>query len=315
MISTITLNPSVDKTIHISKLQPNDCNRIVKIETDAGGKGINCSRMLKELGAETKAITLLGGNNGEFVRAVMEREGIALDYVEASSPTRDNIIIEENTNIPPTTFNDRGGPVEHSELVMLLEKAKDAARISSMVVFGGSVPMGINQDIYNVLIQIASASNAKAVLDTDGEPLMEGIKAKPFMIKPNREEAERLLETEFRSKADVARAALSIAEQRGIELVVISLGRQGAIACYEGMIYDAVPPEVKAISTIGSGDSFIAGVLFALDQGMGIEDALRMGTAAGAATAMSTGADIGRKSDVDDLVSKVKISKIEPARA
>ncbi len=315
MISTITLNPSVDKTIHISKLQPNDCNRIVKIETDAGGKGINCSRMLKELGAETKAITLLGGKNGEFVRAVMEREGIALDYVEASSPTRDNIIIEENTNIPPTTFNDRGGPVEHSELVMLLEKAKDAARISSMVVFGGSVPMGINQDIYNVLIQIASASNAKAVLDTDGEPLMEGIKAKPFMIKPNREEAERLLETEFRSKADVARAALSIAEQRGIELVVISLGRQGAIACYEGMIYDAVPPEVKAISTIGSGDSFIAGVLFALDQGMGIEDALRMGTAAGAATAMSTGADIGRKSDVDDLVSKVKISKIEPARA
>lgn len=312
MISTITLNPALDKTIHIAKLAPNDTNRILKVEEDAGGKGINCSRMLKKLGADTKAITFLGGTPGECIRVVMEKEGVPLEYVATENPTRTCIAIEESAGLPPTTFNERGGPIEHKELVEFLEMAKDTARASSYVVFGGSVPLGINEDVYKVLIQIASTMNAKTVLDTDGEALVEGIKTKPFMIKPNRDEAERLLNTKFESKADVARAALKLSEME-IELVVISLGKQGLVACYQGIIYDVVPPKVKAVSTIGSGDSMIAGLLYALEKEMDIQDALRMGCAAGAATALSSGAEMGKKADVDKFFEDVKITKAEPA--
>lgn len=312
MITTITLNPSIDKTIYISKYIPNDTNRVLNVEVDAGGKGINCSRMLKRMGVETTAVALLGGNTGHYVTSVLEREGITLQAVQTDKPTRTCVCVEEATGVPPTTFNERGGPIEHRELVSTLELTKDIARNSKYVVFGGSVPTGINDDVYKVLIDIASAGNAKSVLDTDGLALSEGIKAKPFMIKPNRDEVERLLGVEFESKSDVARAALTLGE-RGIELVVISLGKQGAMACYDGLIYYAMPPEVKVKSTIGSGDSMIAGMLCAFDQGAGLEDALRLGCAAGAATAMSGGSDIGTKADVDLLVSQVKISKIEPS--
>ena len=312
MITTVTLNPAIDKTISITKLTPNDANRVSMVEIDAGGKGINCSRMLKELGVETKAVTFLGGKTGDFLRMVLEKEGVPLEFVATGKATRTCIAVEDASDRPPTTFNESGGPIEHNELVALLEKAKDISRQSSFMVFGGSVPVGINKDIYNVLIQIAVAGGAKAVLDADGEAFNEGLRAMPFMIKPNREEAERILGQQFESKSDVARAALELAE-RGIELVVISLGKQGAIACYEGIIYDVVPPTVKATSTIGSGDSMIAGLLYGLEKGMPIDEALRMGCAAGAATAMSSGTEIGTKSNVDKLISDVKISKIAPS--
>ncbi len=314
MISTITLNPAVDKTVYVSKLVCNDTNRVLKVETDAGGKGINCSRMLKRLGAETLAVAFLGGKTGDFVRTVLDKEGIPHDCVQTKQATRTCICVEDASGTPPTTFNERGGPIEHPELVALLERAKDASRKSSYVVFGGSVPVGVNPDIYAVLIQIASAGGAKAVLDADGDAFMQGVKSKPFMIKPNRDEAEHILNEEFSSKADVARGALKLSEL-GIELVVISLGKQGAIACYQGSVYDATSPQVKAVSTIGSGDSMIAGMLCALEQGAGIEDALRLGCAAGAATAMSNGADIGDKADVDKLIAEAKVSRLEFAPA
>ena len=312
MISTVTLNPALDKTVHVAKLVPNDTNRVTKVEVDAGGKGINCSRMLAELGAQTRAVTFLGGDSGDFIRMVLDREGISVDVVPTTKPTRTCIAVEESANISPTTFNERGGPIEHQELVTLLEKAKDIARESSYVVFGGSVPVGINQDVYNVLVQIAIAGGAKAVVDADGSALLHGIKAKPFMIKPNRDEAERALETDFGSKSDVARGAFRLAEL-GIELVIISLGKQGAVAAYQDVIYDVVVPQIESISTIGSGDSLIAGVLHSLENGAPIEEALRMGCAAGAATAMSDGTEIGKKEDIDKLLADVKISRIQPA--
>ncbi|MEN6356874.1 MAG: 1-phosphofructokinase [Armatimonadota bacterium] len=312
MISTVTLNPALDKTIHISKLAPNDTNRVISLETDAGGKGINCSRMLSRLGAETTALAFLGGNTGDFIRMVLDKAEIDLEIVPTQRPTRTCIAVEESANVPPTTFNERGGPIEHQELVTMIEKVKDISRKCKYMVFGGSVPTGINQDVYKVLIEIAQAGGAKAVLDADGEALSVGLKAKPFMIKPNRDEAERILGKQFESIADAARGALSLAE-RGIELVVISLGKQGAIACYENEIYYAVTPAVKTISTIGSGDSLIAGILWALENGRDVQDALKAGCAAGAATAMSSGTDIGSREDVDKLIDEVKVTVIQPA--
>lgn len=312
MIATVTLNPAVDNTFQIMKLTPNEVNRVSRQETDAGGKGINCSRMLHELGADTVALAFLGGKTGEFVRTVLEREGVPVEPVYTSAPTRINVLIEEASGKAPTCFSARGGPIEHSELVSLFEKTKDLSRRSSWMVFGGSIPLGVNQDVYMVLGQIAANGGAKVVLDADGEALAEGLKCRPYMIKPNRSEAERFLGQTFASRADVARGALELAE-RGIELVVISLGKQGAVICYQGSIYDAVAPEVKCVSTIGSGDSMIAGVLWGFEQGLGIEDCIRLGCAAGAATAMSSGAEIGSREDVQSLIPEVRVNRLEPS--
>lgn len=309
MITTITLNPSLDKTIYVSKLACNDTNRIAKVEIDAGGKGINCSRMLNELGAQTKALALLGGETGEYIRLVLERKGVQLECVNTDKPTRTNICIEDLSGAPPTTLNERGGPIDHKELVQLFEMAKDLAQKSSYLIIGGSIPLGINPDVHKVLVQIGATRGAKVVLDADGEAFEEGLKSKPFMIKPNRAEAERLLGKQFESKTDVARAALELSK-RGIELVIISLGKQGAIACHDGIIYDAVAPTIKPKSTIGSGDSLIAGVVYGLEQGLSIEDSLALGCAAGAATALSDGTCIGTKADVDRLIESAKVTKI-----
>lgn len=312
MITTITLNPAIDKAVYVNKLIPNDTNRVLGVEIDAGGKGINCSRMARRLGAETLVLAYLGGKTGQFVKSVLDKECVPLEFVETAAPTRTCIAVHEESDEPPTTFNERGGPITHEELVTMFEKAKEAARRSSYVVLGGSVPVGVNPDVYGVLAQIASNAGARVVLDTDGEPFSEGIKARPFMVKPNREEAERYLQTEFESKADVARAAISIGEQ-GVELVVISLGKQGVVAYCDGLVYHAVPPQVGVRSTVGSGDSLTAGILCALEQGLGVEEALKLGCAAGAATAMSTGADIGLKEDVDRLLPDVTVTRLEPA--
>lgn len=312
MISTITLNPSLDKTIHITKLIPNDTNRVIKVEIDAGGKGINCSRMLKQLGAKTKIVTFLSGHNGSYIKLVLNNEGINYDHIETKRPTRTTTAIEESGDNPPTTFNEKGGPIEHSELVNFMEKVKDASRESSYIVVGGSIPMGITVDIYKALIQIAATSGAKAVLDADGEALVEGIRAKPFMVKPNLDEAERLLGEKFESRSDVGRAALKI-QSMGVELVIISLGKQGAIAAYNGKIYDAVSPKVKTLSTVGSGDSLNAGVLFGLEQNLPFEECLKLGCACGAATAMSSGTEIGSKEHVDKLVEKIKVTILNPS--
>lgn len=308
MISTITLNPSIDKTIYVTKLIQNDTNRIIKVEMDAGGKGINCARMLKRLGCDTQIVTILGGDNGEYIKTILSREAIPLNYIVTARPTRICIAIEEQGGLPPTTLNEKGGPVDHEEFVNLLELTKNIATGSSYVVLGGSVPLGLNNDVYNVLTQICLAKGCKIVLDADGASLVEGIKAKPFMIKPNRAEAERLLGKTFSTKDDVYFAALNIAEM-GIPLVIISLGQQGAVAAYEGFVYDVTSPKVRAVSTIGAGDSFVAGIVASLDRGEGIQEALRLGAAAGAATAMSSATEIGTRADVDRLLGEVKITK------
>ncbi len=308
MISTVTCNPSVDKTLYVPKIDVHDTNRITKVEVDAGGKGVNCSRMLKELGSMTTAVTFLGGKTGEFVKHTLRNEGIDFQFVETATPTRTCIAIEEVENNPPTTFNEKGGPVTHKEIVDLLEIVKNICKESSYLAIGGSLPLGANPDIYNRFMQIAVTADCKVCLDTDGEPLAEGVKGKPFMIKPNRDEAERLLSTEFESKSDVARGAVELAK-RGIELVVISLGKQGLVACYEGNVYDVAAPGVEVKSTIGSGDSLVAGILSGLENGQGIEAALKLGAAAGAATAMTDGTEIGQREDIDKLLPEVTISK------
>ena len=309
MIATVTLNPAFDKTVYIDRLLPNDANRISQVETDAGGKGINASRVLKELGTPTVALGFIGGSTGSFIEFVLREEGVDTDFVRVARETRTNISIQESSGTPPTMLNEPGPPVSERDLAELYARVRDVAGKSAMVILGGSLTAGVPVGAYRTMSEIVKSAGAKVILDSDGEPMCLGMRAVPFMITPNRDEVKRLSGVDINTIEDAVEA-LHILQADGIELVVISLGKDGAIAGFKGEVLRAVPPQVKVVSTIGSGDSMIAGIAHVLARDGSIEDALRMGTAAGAATAMTDGTEIGRKIQIDALLDKVTVERI-----
>jgi 1-phosphofructokinase family hexose kinase len=310
MITTVTLNPAIDKLVYIDRLQPNDTNRISKVEVDIGGKGLTVCRMLKELGCESSALGFLGGKNGQFIEHILTREGIPTDFVWTNGETRTNIAVQESDGTPPTTLNEKGTPVTDQHIDELKSKIFAWAEKSGFVVFGGSVPQGVPVCIYNELIVGIEERGAKAIFDADGTLFIEGLKATPFLVKPNVDETERILNSVIKSTDDVCAAALQL-HNRGIEIVVISRGKDGAIATDGSDVWSVTSPKVEVKSTVGCGDSMVAGIVCGLSKDWDLSDCLKLGAAAGAATAMSTGADIGRQPHIDQLVSMSGVVKLQ----
>lgn len=310
MIATVTLNPALDKSIYVDKLRPNDTNRIAKIEIDAGGKGINASRVLKELGSDTLALGFLGGRTGRFIEHVLGEEGIPTDFVHVRAETRTNVSVQEASGAPPTTLNEPGPRVAKREFDELCVKVREAAGNSSMMILGGSLPPGAPEDAYRTLVEIVQDAGARAILDSDGEPMRLGMQAVPFMIKPNRAEAQRLVDVKVESLDDAVRA-LELLARTGIQIVVISMGARGAVARSAEGVWYAVPPKVEVVSTIGSGDSMLAGMAHILSRGGPLDEALKWGTAAGAATAMTDGTEICKRRQVLQLLEKVRVERLD----
>ena len=309
MIATVTLNPALDKSVYVDRLHPNDANRILRIEVDAGGKGVNASRVLKELGSETTALGFIGGRSGSFIEHVLKKEGIPTDFIEVKAETRTNISIQELTGSPPTMLNEPGPTIAEEEYDKLFDKVRKIAQQSDFVIFGGSLPPGVPKDIYQLLVKVARDSGSKAILDSDGDPMRQGMKSLPYMIKPNREEVERLVNLKVKNVGEAMRAA-NILAGTGVKLVVISMGAEGAVAGTTEEVWHARPPQVTAVSTIGSGDSMVAGIAHILSKGGSLGEALKWGTAAGAATAMTDGTEICKQGQVLDLLEKVRLERL-----
>jgi 1-phosphofructokinase family hexose kinase len=311
VIVCVTLNPSVDRTMFVQGLKPNDTNRVLKTETDAGGKGINAARIIAEFGVETVATGFLAGATGKMVEHVLESENVRHEFVEVSGETRTNILIEDGSGRPPTTFNEPGPQPSPHEVQLLQEKLKDAAKSAGYVLFGGSVPPGLSPQTiaeFSRLIQQANPA-VRIVVDADGELLKSAISEKPFMVKPNGDEAARLLNERVEDR-DGALAASEKIHRMQIEIALVSMGSLGCAMCCDHGRYWAAAPKIEPKSTVGSGDSLLGAMIACLSQGMNAADALRWGVAAGAATAESDGASIGRKSEINRLVEKVKVEKV-----
>lgn len=309
MIATVTLNPALDKTAYVRGLTVGDTNRIERTEVDAGGKGINASRMLAVLGAETVALGFLGGRTGRFIEHVLSEEGIKTDFVRTEIETRTNIGIQDLDGVPPTCLNERGGPITIEELDSLKESVRAWAKKCKVMIIGGSIPQGIESGIYRDLIAIAKAEGAKTILDADNEPLTLGLHAHPTMVKPNIDEAARLMQRELPTIDDVAEAAYGMVGKL-VEIAVVSMGKRGAIAATNDGVWHVLPPDIQAVSTVGCGDSMVAGLACAIAEGKPIAEGLRLGSAAGAATAMSSGVEMGKRKDVDRLLSNVVIEQL-----
>lgn len=315
MILSVTLNPCVDLTLFVDTLKPFDTNRITRKEVDAGGKGINLSRVAVELGAKSLATGFIGGPVGDQVLAVMRDQGVVDAMVRTRAETRMNFSVEDGTENPPTTFNAKGGPFDDAEWKALISKVEKHATEAKWVAIGGSLPAGVPADAYKTLVEVSKSQGAKVLLDADGEPLKSGLTAAPDMIKPNLPEASRLLGRTLSNRDEAVsgvREIWQMLKEAGSEspIALLSMGSKGALAFDGEMVLFAEPIEIQEKSTIGSGDSLLGGLLSALVSGENLTEALRRGSAAGAATAMTDGTQIARKSEVDRLIKLAKVHQI-----
>ena len=311
MIYTITLNPALDRTIWLDRIRDDVSNRILEEKSFAGGKSIDVTRVLKNFGIDNIALGFVGGFAGRELEGRLLNEGIQSDFVRVSGETRINIIIHEKETGKQLAFNARGPDIRPSELMQLVEQI-ERLPCSEIVAIGGSLPPGVNLEIYRKIISLVKRCQTKVVLDVDGEALRQGIKAKPDVIKPNIHELSELVGRELQGLDEVVAAAREISRQ-GVQIVLVSMGAKGILLVSQGQEYMAVPPAVKVESTIGAGDSAVAGFITGLVQGKDLKECLVYAAAAGTATTLHQGTALSQKEDFDRLVSQVKLNVLSEA--
>lgn len=301
MIITVTMNPAIDKTVEINCLQQGGLNRISKVEYDAGGKGINVSKTICELGGKSIATGFLAGNAGQTIKNVLDEKGIQNDFVWINGETRTNTkVFEENGMV--TELNEPGAVPSAQELKELMDKLEGYAEDDTLFVLAGSIPNGMNKDIYADITNLVHKKGAKVLLDADGELFRNGLKAVPDIIKPNRLELEEYARFDYKaSEQKIANIARRLIKE-GIGTVAVSMGKCGAMLLKKDYEAKAQALSVKAHSTVGAGDAMVAALSFAYENGMDNDETLKLGiaTSAGAVTT------IGTKPPEKELVMKLK---------
>ena len=308
MIYTITLNPALDRTIWVKKMQYDDSNRIEKEERFAGGKGIDASKVLITLGVSNKALGFIGGFTGEELEGRLVNEGIQCDFTRIPGETRTNIVINNIGTGSQTVLSARGPEVRPYDLMQMIHKVENLDK-PEIVIVSGSLPPGVHPEIYRKIIEIVKSKGARVLLDTDGDALRVGIEGNPNIIKPNIHELSRLKGIDLKIMDDIVKAARSICEQK-IEIVLVSMGPKGILLVSEKEELVASPPEVKVKNTIGAGDSAVAGFTYGIFNGKPLNDALTFAVAAGTATTLRSGTALCQKDDFMKLVPEVELSTI-----
>ncbi len=308
MIYTITLNPAVDKTIRLKDFSVNHVNRADDIREDAGGKGINVSKMIKNLKGESLALGICAGNSGAFILSQMDEMGLDHLFVRGKGQTRTNIKIVDDLNKTFTDINEQGRPVDEAAIQTLEELLFSKITEGDLLVLAGSVPMNISKDIYKEWIEKAKKKGVKVLLDADRELLELGIQAGPYLIKPNIEELESLFNQKIENIDEGIALAKSLLKY-GIEVIVISRGSEGCVVVTAEETWHLPSLNVTVKSTVGAGDSMVAALAYALDQNYSLEDAIILGVAASSASIMQEGTIMGDLGTILELKQKVTLSK------
>lgn len=311
MIYTVTLNPALDKTVEIPGMALDTVNRITEMRTDPGGKGINVSKVIAKLGGESCAVGILGGGSGKMPEKLLENENFTTQFRFVEGQTRTNLKIIDREGHTNTDINEPGLTVTAAELDALLRELLAELRPGDIVVLAGSLPKGAPQDTYRSWTAACKKAGARVFLDADGALLAEGLKAAPYLIKPNDDELSRLAGKKLETLEELTAEGRRLLE-RGIERVVISLGGRGALYLRKGSTIYAEGLKVPVGSTVGAGDSVVAALAYAEAQGLSEEEAVRLSTAAGAANVMCSGTQAAEREAVEALLPKVRFSRLRP---
>ena len=284
MICTVTLSPSWDTVAVVERLRMGEVNRSCRVFSYPGGKGIDVARTVRQLGGETLALGFVAGPNGERSKAALRAEGIPHDFVEVAGDTRSNILLEHASRSQETIIQHPSDvAVTANDLEALTAGIRQAGRTARILVFGGSIPAVLSPSIYRDLIAVARESGCRTILDASGEALREGVRAHPYMIKPNRSEIEQLCGRRLHSPDEIIEALHSpmLAE---VEVVVVSLGAEGVVVRSKSDLFRVDPIAARVVSYAGAGDSLIGGLALGLSMGRELREAVVMGVAAATAT-------------------------------
>lgn len=309
MILTVTFNPAIDKTAEVDVLVPGGLNRLKNVRQDAGGKGINVSKTIKAFGKESCALGFLAGNAGQFIEQTLNGLHIEHDFVQVEGDTRTNLKVLDH-DMELTELNEAGPFVRKEDIEKLIAKIKEKSDDSTYVVLSGNVGPGVPSTIYKEITKELKGQGIHVLLDADGELFKEGIKARPEAIKPNRFELVQYFGVEeprtVRETADLGRKLLN----EETKLVVISMGKDGAIFLTDEKSLYVPSLKVKIHSSVGAGDAMVAAIAYALEQDMPLEQLARFAVACSAGACMTEGTQPAQKEQIEQLENQVEIENI-----
>ena len=302
MIYTLTLNPSVDYIVEADEIQLGSLNRSSNETKLPGGKGINVSRVLRSLGVETKATGFLGGFTGKYVEEFLNREGVQTSFVKVEGDTRINIKLKAGTE---TEINARGPEISR----LAIESLKDQIKLlgnGDFLILAGSIPSSMPESIYEEIVQICKKTGAEVIVDAEGDLLKSILDYRPFLIKPNHHELGQLFNKQI-TNADEAIFYGKKLIEAGAKNVIVSLADKGAVYINENDAYKAAVPQGEVKSSVGAGDSMVAGFVAQYLITGDRKEAFRYSVASGSATAFSIG--LCTPDHVEQLLKEVKIQK------
>lgn len=303
MIYTLTLNPSVDYIVKLDSFQLGELHRTESEAKFPGGKGINVSRVLKQMETNSKALGFIGGFTGAYIEQFLEKENIETDFVKVVEDSRINIKLKTGQE---TEINAKGPDISETAFGLLKDKICQL-KANDLLVLAGSIPGSLPKTTYEELVKISKETGAQFVVDAEGDLLKKVLKFKPFLIKPNHHELGELFDNVISSPEEVIPFGKKLVSM-GAENVIVSLADQGAVFINKDSTLLANVPKGKVKNSVGAGDSMVAGFLAAYERTGDLIEAFRYSVASGSATAFSLG--LCTKDQVAELIPQVQIKEI-----
>ena len=304
MIYTVTLNPSIDYVIKLNNLKNGEVNRTNEEYVYPGGKGINVSLILKELGYKSRALGFVSGFTGAYIKDTLINKGLEEDFINLENGfTRINVKVKSNEE---TEINGQGPNIDDKSLNKLYEKL-DSLKENDILVLAGSIPKTLDSSLYENIMKRLENKNVKIVVDATKDLLMNVLKHKPFLIKPNNHELEELFNVKLNGIDDIITYAKKLKEM-GAKNVLVSMGKDGALLINEdGEVFTSNVAKGEVKNSVGAGDSMVAGFIAGYLNSNNYEQALKLGAASGGATAFSN--DLATKEDIYKLIDEIKIER------
>lgn len=304
-IITITFNPALDKSVTVEALIPEKKLKCSCPVYEPGGGGINVARAIRKLGGNALACFLAGGDAGKKINRLLDEERVGTIVTEISAKTRENLVVFESSVQVQYLFDMPGPEITEEEISSLLQSI---AQISDVkyIVASGSLPQGVPAGVFATIARIAKKKSAKLIVDTSGEALKMALEEGVYLIKPNLRELALLVGEEQLEPEHAVDFARELIDSGGSEVIVVSMGAMGALLVTKTGVLKITPPELEIKSTVGAGDSLVAGIVLSLDEGKSIEEAIQFGVACGSAATLNSGTELCTRADADRIYNMIK---------
>lgn len=311
MIITITMNPAIDRGVSVEKMTPEKKMRCVQESLEVGGGGINVSKAIKELGGLSYAIFPSGGENGRYFEEILADKDIPHTAIKVASNTRENLTVVETASNLEYRFVMPGHELSSTEFDRCFSTIVMLSPLADIMVVSGSTPKGVPDDFYLRLAEVARKSNALLVIDASGKSLKLALEAGTYLLKPNLSELASLVNKESVDEEEVKAIGQDIIGKGQCKMLVVSLGKRGAILLADGVYEEIEAPPVQRVSTVGAGDSMVAGMVWMLQQKKSFSEVARFGVACGTAATLNSGTQLFHKRDVYKLYKLVKTKELK----